>query len=236
MRYLLVSLASLVVVFLSVGCTTPRQPALHDFGLPGSTSTHEGKPVMKPVVIARDGVVYAASPPGAGTVIARDGVYAASPPGAGAVIARDGVYAASPPGAGAVSVGAPTWLWDNRIRYRLLYETPTQVRFYGLDMWIAPPPELFEQMLVSSIKTLNYSLNIQLLEFEQQFDASDRARVVLRFSVDAYSGDNKQKIGTQEFHLEQSTKTPDAAGAVSGFTDLTQQAVGRIQNWLAGLS
>ncbi|MFZ2407812.1 MAG: hypothetical protein WAW41_21995, partial [Methylobacter sp.] len=41
-----------------------------------------------------------------------------------------------------VSVNAPTWLWDNRIRYRLLFASPSQVRFYGLDRWIAPPPEL----------------------------------------------------------------------------------------------
>ncbi|MDD5411016.1 MAG: hypothetical protein PHF31_06320 [Methylobacter sp.] len=218
MRCLLISLASLVFVCLSVGCTiTAKQPALHDFGLPDSASTHEGNPVTKPVIFAREGR------------------HAASPQGTGAVIARDGVYAASPQGAGAVTVGAPTWLWDNRIRYRLLHVEPTHVKFYGLDMWIASPPELFEQMLVSHLKTLNYSLNIQLLEFEQQFDASDRARVVLRFSVDAYSADNK-KIATQEFHLEQATKTPDAAGAVSGFADLAQQAAGRIQNWLGGLS
>jgi cholesterol transport system auxiliary component len=197
MRYLLISSVSLVFVFLTIGCTvTAKQPTLHDFGVPGSATTHESKPVMKQV---------------------------------------DGVYAPSQKGTGAVTVNAPTWLWDNRIRYRLLYVAPTNVSFYGLDMWIAPPPELFGQMLISNMKTLNCSLNIQLLEFEQQFDASDRAREVLRFSVDAYSGDNKQKIGTQEFHLEQSAKTPDAAGAVSGFTDLTRQAIGRVQTWLAGL-
>ncbi len=88
---------------------------------------------------------------------------------------------------------APTWLWDNRIRYRLLYASPTRVGFYALDLWIAPPPELFEQLLISSGKTRNYSLNIRLQDFEQQFDAPDRARVVLRFSVEAYSGDNKRK-------------------------------------------
>ena len=243
MRYLLIML---VFVFFSVGCTTTaKQPALHDFGLPDSTSTHEGKPVViagegvyatspPGAVFARDGV-YAVSQSGTGAVIARDGVYTASPQGAGTVIAKDGVYAVSPQGAGTVTVSAPSWLWDNRIRYRLLHVEPTHVRFYGLDMWIAPPPELFEQMLVSHLKTLYYSLNIQLLEFEQQFDASDRARVVLRFSVDAYSAGNKT-IGTQEFHLEQATKTANAAGAVIGFTDLTQQAAGRIQNWLAGLS
>lgn len=193
MRDLLFNLVVLVFVFLNAGCSTAaRQPAIHDFGLTGSVSTHEGNPVA---------------------------------------IVRD---AASPHGT--VTVAAPSWLWDNRIRYRLLHREPTQVRFYGLDTWIAPPPELVEQMLESKLKALNYSLNIQLLEFEQQFDASDKARVVLRFSVDAFSGDKKQKIGTQEFHLERATITPDAAGAVRGFTDIVHQAAGRIQDWLVGLS
>lgn len=132
-----------------------------------------------------------------------------------------------------VNVNAPTWLWDNRIRYRLLFASPSEVRFYGLDRWIASPPELLEQFLAASGKVQDYALIIRLQDFEQQFDASDRARVVLRFSVEAYS-DNK-KIGVQEFYLQQPTKTPDAAGAISGFADLAQQAAGKIQDWLAGL-
>lgn len=135
-----------------------------------------------------------------------------------------------------VTVEAPKWLWDNRIRYRLLFSSPTNIRFYTLDRWIAPPPELFEQQLISSGKTLNYPLNIQLLDFEQQFDAPDRARVMMRFYVNAYPSGNKQKVGTQEFLIEKPTKTPDAAGAVSGFADLTRQAADRIQDWLTGLS
>jgi cholesterol transport system auxiliary component len=134
-----------------------------------------------------------------------------------------------------ITVDAPTWLWDNRIRYRLLYSSPTQVGFYALDLWIAPPPELFEQLLISSGKNRNYSLVIRLQEFEQQFDSHDRARVVLRFSVEAHAEGNNKKIDTQEFYLERPTATPDAAGAVSGFAQLTQQAADRIQNWLAGL-
>jgi cholesterol transport system auxiliary component len=135
-----------------------------------------------------------------------------------------------------INIEAPKWLWDNRIRYRLLYLSPTNVRFYTLDRWIAPPPELFEQQLISSVKTLNYPLNIQLLNFEQQFDAPDRARVIIRFFVSAYPSGNKQKGGTQEFLMEGPTKTPDAAGAVSAFADLTRQAADRIQDWLKGLS
>jgi cholesterol transport system auxiliary component len=134
-----------------------------------------------------------------------------------------------------ITVNAPTWLWDNRIRYRLLFVSPSQIRFYGLDRWIASPPELFEQLLIFSGKALDYTLLIRLQDFEQQFDAADRARVVLRFSVQAYSIKDKQEVGRQEFLLQQATKTPDAAGAVSGFTDLAQQAAKRIQDWLAGL-
>jgi len=131
-----------------------------------------------------------------------------------------------------VNVNAPTWLWDNRIRYRLLYSSPSQVRFYGLDRWIASPPELFEQLLAFNSNLPDYAFVIRLQDFEQQFDAPDRARVILRFSVEAYSGNN-HKIATQEFYLQQSTKTPDASGAIIGFTDLAHQANERIYDWAA---
>ena len=135
-----------------------------------------------------------------------------------------------------INVDAPTWLWEDRIRYRLLYASPTRVGFYTLDLWVAPPPELFEQLLISSGKIRNYSLIIWLRDFEQQFDAPDRARVILRFSVEAYSGDPDKKVNSQEFYLEHPATTPDASGAVSGFANLTRQAADRIQAWLAGLS
>jgi cholesterol transport system auxiliary component len=136
----------------------------------------------------------------------------------------------------AITVDAPTWLWDNRIRYRLLYASPTRVGFYTLDLWVAPPPELFEQLLIASGKIQNFSLVIWLNDFEQQFEAPDRARVILRFSVEAYSVNNSKRAFTQEFALQYPTTSPDAAGAVNGFAYLTRQAADKIQGWLAGLS
>jgi cholesterol transport system auxiliary component len=185
MKYLLIGLLFFSTLFSCTGCSlTPKQPVLHDFGLPDSISTYKNKRDNKP----------------------------------------------------AITVDAPTWLWDNRIRYRLLYASPNRVGFYALDLWIAPPPELFEQLLLSTGKIQNYSLIIWLHDFEQQFDAPDRARVMLRFSVEAYSGDLNKKVNSQEFYLERSTLTPDAAGAVNGFENLTRQAADRVQVWLAGLS
>ncbi len=135
-----------------------------------------------------------------------------------------------------INVNAPTWLWDNRIRYRQLFTSPSEIRFYGLDRWIAALPELLEQYFAISSSNLDYALLIRLQDFEQQFDSPDLARVVLRFSVDAYAVDDKQKLMTETFYLEQPTKTPDAAGAINGFTDLTRQAEQKIQAWLTRLS
>ncbi len=135
-----------------------------------------------------------------------------------------------------IRVEAPEWLQDNRIRYRLLYASPTQVRFYSLDRWIAMPSQLFEQQLLASVKPASGQkgiahptpLIIRLLEFEQQFNAPDKAKVVLGFSIEAYAADNKTVISTQIMRLEQLSLTPDAKGAVNGLARLTQQAVDKI--------
>jgi cholesterol transport system auxiliary component len=185
MKYLSTGLLLFLMVLTGAGCSvSSKQPVMHDFGLPVSSSTYKSNRGNNPVI----------------------------------------------------NVDAPTWLWDDHIRYRLLYASPTRVGFYTLDLWVAPPPELFEQLLISSGKFENCSLVIWLHDFEQQFDAPDRARVVLRFSVEAYTGSPNKKVNSQDFYLEQATTTPDASGAVSGFENLTRQAADRIQFWLSGLS
>lgn len=136
----------------------------------------------------------------------------------------------------AISVKAPQWLSDQAIHYRLLYSSPTQVRAYTLDRWLAPVPELFQQKLLSSGKNFNYALVIQLVDFEQQFVAPDKARVLVGFTAEAWSLDNTRLIGKQKFLLEQPTVTADANGAVNGFATLTGQAADRIQQWLNVLS
>jgi cholesterol transport system auxiliary component len=175
MRSIAPFLLTLVVLFASTGCfMTPKQPALHDFGL--AITGHPSK---------------------------------------------------SPP---ITTVDAPTWLWDNRIRFRLLYSSPTKVGFYALDQWIASPPELFQQQLINSTPP-TCQLRIRLLEFEQQFDAPDKAHVVLHFSVDASSLKNHQKLSNQDYRLQLATESPDAAGAVKAFSQLVKQADRQIDDW-----
>lgn len=133
-----------------------------------------------------------------------------------------------------ISVTTPQWLWNECIHYRLVYSSPSQLGCYSLDQWIAPPPELFKQLLTRNINT-QHRLVIELNEFEQQFDSSSSARVVMSVQVTAYKTQSEKPIATQEFHLQQASATPDAAGAVAGFSRLTRQASEKIQQWLNGL-
>jgi cholesterol transport system auxiliary component len=131
-----------------------------------------------------------------------------------------------------ITVEAPKWLSDNRIRYRLLYADPTQVRFYSLDRWIAPPPELFEPLLNASTKQWPKPITIQLDVFEQQFDSPDKAKVVMHFSATTTPDDKQHKSRTRNFKLQLPCLTSDAKGAVTGFNLLTKQAVDKLQAWL----
>jgi cholesterol transport system auxiliary component len=135
-----------------------------------------------------------------------------------------------------ITVEAPRWLADNRLRYRLLYAIPTQVRFYALDRWIAPPPELFQQLLIASGKHWLMPFIIHIDVFEQQFESTSQAKVVMHFTVTTVPVDTKKQSSTREFHLQQACPTPDARGAVTGFTALTKQAVDKIQVWLMAVN
>ncbi|MSP28775.1 MAG: hypothetical protein EXR80_10390 [Methylococcales bacterium] len=171
-------LAIIYLMLLTACSLTPKQPALHDFGV---------QPVSPPVKLV---------------------------------------------GKSDISVDTPPWLADDCIHYRLLTSSPTQLRCYNLDTWIAPPAELFKQQLLASGKFSNQRLHIQLLDFEQQFDSPTQARVVLHFIADVYALDSNRLIATQNFRLEHPTATADAAGAVTSFARLTQQAINQLQQWL----
>jgi cholesterol transport system auxiliary component len=174
------SLALIIALSLTACEIAPKQPDVHDFGLP--------------IGIGADGNVSVPN----------------------------------------IDIDAPKWIWDTRIRYRLLYKSPTKVNFYMLDRWIATPPELFKQQLVTQGKTLRYPLSIKFLDFEQQFNTPKQAKVFMRVSVTAFSSSNKP-LATREFQWQRLTPTPDANGAVQGFAMLVQGAVNDIDSWLADL-
>lgn len=139
------------------------------------------------------------------------------------------------PAAAEINVVAPQWLADDRIRYRLLYDRPSRVRFYNLDRWLAPPPELLKLHLAAVRFEPRYAVTVRLLNYEQQFDAPGSATVVLNFVAEAFATGSKNKLGVQEFALRSGKVRADAQGAVEGSADLAVQAGASIQRWLQGL-
>lgn len=135
-----------------------------------------------------------------------------------------------------ITVEAPKWLQDNRIHYRLLYAEPTQVRFYTLDRWLAPPSELLEQQLKSGGLNPRSPLTVRLLDFEQQFEAPQKAKVLMRFAIEAYTPDRQVMTQSREFRFEQVCATPDAKGAVNALAKLSVKSVGQIRSWLDSLT
>lgn len=134
-----------------------------------------------------------------------------------------------------VTLDAPVWLWDERIRYRLLYEDATVIRYYHLDRWEAPLPALLERRL-----TINggqpLTVQIHLTQFEQQFVTLNQARVVMSLTVSVFAVKDYRLIAKRSFNLSQNTVSPNAAGAIAGFITLTEQAKTGIQAWLEALS
>jgi len=134
----------------------------------------------------------------------------------------------------AVTLDAPVWLWDERIRYRLLYEDATAIRHYNLDRWEAPVPALLERRLTMNGKR-PFTVHINLTQFEQQFETVNQARVVMSLTVSVFAASDYRLITNRSFNLSQNTVSPDAAGAIAGFVTLTEQAKTDIQAWLETL-
>lgn len=135
-----------------------------------------------------------------------------------------------------ITLDAPIWLWDDRIRYRLLYNDATVIRYYNRDRWEAPLPALLERRLSIAGLRQPIHLQLQLTQFEQQFKTVDSAHVEMTLKANAYANNGIRLLGKRTFNLSQKNVSPDAAGAITGFIALIEQAQTEIQTWLETMS
>lgn len=132
-----------------------------------------------------------------------------------------------------VTVEAPAWLHEERLRYRLRYADPTGVRFYRLDAWLAPPPTLLAQYLGNALASLQpgMRLRLDLSEFEQVFDSPDTAHIVLGFLARAENSQGAS-LAERRFQIKQACASADAAGAVAAYAAAAASAAGELRAWL----
>lgn len=134
-----------------------------------------------------------------------------------------------------VSVEAPEWLQNEKIRYRLLYADPTRVRFYAQDRWLASPSAMLAQRLSLASGRHDWRLKISLMEFEQVFDGPQSARVILVFRASAQRPAGEEIVGEKVISLTRPSPTADASGAVTASAILVDEAVNTLQTWFREL-
>lgn len=133
-----------------------------------------------------------------------------------------------------LTLDAPVWLWSDQIRYRLLYRDASAIRYYPLDRWEAPLPALLERRLSRIESTQPLVLRVVLEQFEQRFKAPEDAQALIELTVGAHCGADGKPLGNQRFSRSLTTSA-DAAGAINGFSTLTDQLRNDIQAWLFSL-
>ena len=135
-----------------------------------------------------------------------------------------------------IRVSAPDWLTDTHIYYRQLFLVPTVLKTYTRDRWIAPPGELLERRFSLIKGGQGLVLRIQLVDFEQQFDAPDRARTLFGFNVKVFRGRGDKPLGQRFFSYQQENETANAAGTINSFAELSNRAADDLAIWLDTLT
>jgi cholesterol transport system auxiliary component len=132
-------------------------------------------------------------------------------------------------------VVTPEWLLDSAMHYRLLYASPTELRSYTRDSWVAPPSELLANRLNAGQRSGTRRVTVTLQNFEQVFDRPGNSSVVMRFHARADSGGAGTTAAEWDFRFEMATPTGDAAGALRVYPQLIQKAEAALRAWVIQL-
>lgn len=132
----------------------------------------------------------------------------------------------------AIIVSTPGWLNRTQIHYRRLYASPTALKSYSRDRWIAPPDKLLSRRFGIIKSAQKFRLTIKLVDFEQRFKAPDSAYTVFSFNVEAFQKESRKLLGQRFFSFQQDDETADAAGTIKSFVELSDRAADELESWL----
>lgn len=137
-------------------------------------------------------------------------------------------------------VAAPSWLGGTRIPYRRLHRQPEAVSHYAHNVWVAPPAELLFQrlqhMLAGAPTTgSEWTLQVEMLEFEQAFAAPNDAEV--RITLHATLRERSGSAGVLRHQIsKRRSVTPDVQGAIRGLPEVADAALIELLRWVDGVT
>lgn len=136
----------------------------------------------------------------------------------------------------------PTWMDGNGLYYRLHYAQAERLQPYATQRWVMSPIRLFDERLreaVASRGALTWyadttapSLKVDMLEFEQVFDAASASRGVIRVRATVF---RNGLIGQKTFVAEQPAPSADGAGGVKALAAGSDAVIAAILDWVAAL-
>ena len=142
-------------------------------------------------------------------------------------------------------VGAPLWMENANLYYRLAYADAARPLAYANSRWVMPPAALLTQRLRASLQQASkaavlspadgvrtdYVLRLDLEEFTQVFDSTEKSRGVLRLNARLVRG--RELAAQQSFSLEAPAPSANAEGGVRALSAAGDEAGRRLADWLA---
>lgn len=142
-------------------------------------------------------------------------------------------------------VGAPAWMDNSAIHYRLAYQDPARPQAYARSRWVMSPAALLGQRLRANLARASaagvfvpadgvraaYTLRLELEEFSQVFDAPERSRALLRLRASLMR--KRDIVAQRSFDVERAAATPNAEGGVRALIAASDAAGDQLIDWLA---
>ena len=135
-------------------------------------------------------------------------------------------------------VGATPSLHSNRIRYRLAYDDPAQVRVYADTRWAAMPAELLTQRLremeePAAIRSACV-LKLRLELFDHIFDSKIASNGVALLSASLVTKQGRNLVAARQFRASEAAVTADAKGGVNALGKAGSRVMEEALAWARG--
>jgi cholesterol transport system auxiliary component len=126
-------------------------------------------------------------------------------------------------------------LEDKAMRYRLLYDNPSEIRTYTRARWSQAPVGVLRQALETRLYWNSEAVQdhclllLDLLRFEQEFTSPEQSRGVL--TLRASLRNDRRVLDERLFAFTAPAPSPDAAGGVAALADATAQLAEALKIW-----
>lgn len=123
----------------------------------------------------------------------------------------------------------------NKIRYRLNYQNPTRVFFYGESRWTSTPPALLAGKLRTMVNVaknpLNCSLKLKIEAFDHVFQTASASEGVVQLSALVVEQKTRAIVASQLITERAVASAPTAQGGVAALRQASETALIKAVEW-----